>query len=145
MVRYRADENAQTIYEVEMTTTDGTTPQQGPGGRLAGGAAATEWRTMDCVDCHNRPTHIYREPARELDAALLDRRIDPSLPFVRREGLKALQAEYPSHEAARAGIAKAIGDFYRASYPRSRPRRRTPSPPRARRSATSGPGTCSPR
>jgi hypothetical protein len=72
---------------------------------------------MDCVDCHNRPSHIYRSPERELDAALLDRRIDPSLPFVRREGLKALQAEYPSHEAARAGIAKAIAAFYAESYP----------------------------
>jgi hypothetical protein len=72
---------------------------------------------MDCVDCHNRPTHVYREPARELDAALLDRRIDPSLPYVRREGLKALVADYPSHDAARAGITKAIADFYTASYP----------------------------
>jgi len=72
---------------------------------------------MDCVDCHNRPTHIYRAPDRELDAALLDRRIDPSLPFVRREGLKALQVEYPSHEAAREGIAKAIAGFYAEAYP----------------------------
>ena len=72
---------------------------------------------MDCVDCHNRPTHVYRNPDRELDAALLDRRIDPALPFVRREGLKALQADYPSHEAAREGIAKAIADVLRAVLP----------------------------
>jgi hypothetical protein len=72
---------------------------------------------MDCVDCHNRPTHVYREPARELDDALVDRRIDPALPYVRREGLKALSVEYPSHEAARAGIAKAIADFYATAYP----------------------------
>ena len=72
---------------------------------------------MDCVDCHNRPTHVYRNPDRELDAALLDRRIDPALPFVRREGLKALLVEYPSHEAAREGIAKAIDAFYAQSYP----------------------------
>ena len=41
------------------------------------GAKATEWRTMDCVDCHNRPTHIYRTPEDELDAALLDKRDRP--------------------------------------------------------------------
>lgn len=79
--------------------------------------SAGETRAMDCVDCHNRPTHIYRTPEQELDAALLDRRIDSSLPYVRREGLKALQAEYPTPEAARAGIAKAISDFYRQGYP----------------------------
>jgi nitrate/TMAO reductase-like tetraheme cytochrome c subunit len=118
VVRYRSDEKRQVMYEIEMVAKDGTrrtwttaaasTPE---------GKSATEWRTMDCVDCHNRPSHIYRAPETELDAALLDRRIDPALPFVRREGLKALQAEYPSHEAARAGIAKAVADFYARSYP----------------------------
>jgi nitrate/TMAO reductase-like tetraheme cytochrome c subunit len=118
VVRYRADAKRQAVYEVEMVGKDGTTRRYlGPTADSPEGQAASEWRTMDCVDCHNRPTHVYREPARELDAALLDRRIDPSLPFVRREGLKALLVDYPSHDAARAGIAGAIGDFYLASYP----------------------------
>jgi hypothetical protein len=118
VVRYRADARRQTMYEVEMVATDGTTRRyKGPAADSPEAAQATEWRTMDCVDCHNRPTHVYRDAARELDDALLDRRIDPSLPYVRREGLKALSVEYPSHEAARAGIAKAITEFYAASYP----------------------------
>jgi nitrate/TMAO reductase-like tetraheme cytochrome c subunit len=117
-LRYRSDEKRQTIYEVEMVARDGTRKAwTGPAASTAEGQKATEWRTMDCIDCHNRPSHVYRSPETELDAALLDRRIDPSLPFVRREGLKALQAEYPSHEAARAGIAKAMTEFYAASYP----------------------------
>ena len=91
-----------------------------------------------------RPTSTAT-PEHEIDDALLDRRIDPALPFVRREGLKALQAEYPSHEAARAGIAKAIADFYRQSYPQvAADKKRRGRPRRARRSATSGAGTCSP-
>ncbi len=118
VVRYRADARRQTMYEVEMVATDGTTRRyKGPAADSSEAAQATEWRTMDCVDCHNRPTHIYRDPARELDDALLDRRVDPSLPYVRREGLKALSVEYPSQEVARAGIAKAIAEFYAASYP----------------------------
>jgi hypothetical protein len=118
VVRYRADAKRQTIYEVEMVAKDGTARRyKGPAADSPQAAQATEWRTMDCVDCHNRPTHIYRDPARELDDALEDRRIDSALPYVRREGLKALRAEYPNHEAARAGIAKAISDFYAASYP----------------------------
>jgi len=118
VVRYRADAKRQTVYEIEMVAGDGTTRRyKGPAADSKEAQAASEWRTMDCVDCHNRPTHVYRDPARELDAAMLDRRIDPSLPFVRREGLKALLVDYPSHDAARAGITKAIADFYTASYP----------------------------
>ena len=117
VVRYRADETRQTMYEVEMTDDEGhvtrwTGPEaEGPE------AASAEWRTMDCVDCHNRPSHIYRMPADELDTALLEARIDATLPFIRREGQKALKVEYPSHEAAREGITKAITDFYAVDYP----------------------------
>jgi NapC/NirT cytochrome c family, N-terminal region len=117
-LRYRSDEKRQTMYEVEMVTRDGTRKSwTGPAASTPEGQRATEWRTMDCIDCHNRPTHIYRSPEGELDAALLDRRIDPSLPFVRREGLKALQADYASQEAARGGIAQAVAAFYGESYP----------------------------
>jgi hypothetical protein len=117
VVRYRADENRQTIYEVEMTDAEGqVTRWSGPETESTEAATAT-WRTMDCVDCHNRPTHIYRLPGEELDAALLEGRIDSSLPFIRREAQKALEVEYPSHEAAREGIAAAISGFYEAEYP----------------------------
>jgi hypothetical protein len=117
-IRYRADARRDTMYEVEMVARDGTRKRwRGPAADTPEAARPTAWRTMDCVDCHNRPTHIYRAPEVELDAALLARRIDPTLPFIRREGLAALQAAYPDHAAARAGIAKAIADFYRESYP----------------------------
>ena len=118
VLRYRSDAKRQTMYEVEVETSDGAKQRfLGPAASSPEAAKATEWRTMDCVDCHNRPTHVYREPASELDAALLDRRVDPSLPFVRREGLKALLVDYPSHDAARAGIARQITEFYERSYP----------------------------
>ncbi|HVO11338.1 MAG TPA: NapC/NirT family cytochrome c [Vicinamibacteria bacterium] len=118
VVRYRSDEKRQTIYEVEMSAKDGTVRRfTAPSADTPEGKAATEWRTMDCVDCHNRPTHIYRPPELELDNALFDRRIDVSLPYIRREGLKALRVEYTGAEAARAGIAKAISGFYQQSYP----------------------------
>jgi len=117
VVRYRADESRQKMYEVEMTGPDGkTTRWMGPEADSPEAAEAS-WRTMDCVDCHNRPTHIYRMPAAELDTALSEGRIDLTLPFIRREGQKALEDEYPSHEAAREGIRKHIVGFYEATYP----------------------------
>src|SRR5579871_1675570 len=40
---------------------------------------------MDCVDCHNRPTHIYVSPDQAVDQSLLARRIDASLPFIKQQ------------------------------------------------------------
>ncbi len=112
-VKYRSDSSRQNIYEIEWKRPDGTRGSMKTAkADSPEGKAVTEWRTMDCVDCHNRPSHIYRMPEPELDQAIAEGRIDRSLPFVKREGLKALQTEYPSHDAARKGIGDAIQAFY---------------------------------
>jgi hypothetical protein len=73
---------------------------------------------MDCVDCHNRASHIYRSPEFELDLALEEGRIDRSLPYIRREGLRIItEKEYESHAAAREGISAAVQAFYAENYP----------------------------
>ena len=112
-IRYLADEKRETISTVELTRADGTkTTYAAPDAPKTG-----EWRTMDCVDCHNRPTHIYRTPDDEIDRAMAEGSIDPSLPFIHREGLKALTAEYASHDDARAKIQQALEGFYGKAYP----------------------------
>jgi hypothetical protein len=113
-IRYLTDDKRETIYDVELTAKDGTKKLFKPKDPAPAG---TQWRTMDCVDCHNRPTHIYRQPQNEIDVALDQGTIDKTLPFIKKEGLRAVQVEYPSHEAARAGIAKDIADYYAKNYP----------------------------
>ena len=76
--------------------------------------AKAEKRRMDCMDCHSRPSHIYQPPDRAVDESLLAGRLDPSLPFIKREAVKALTASYPSTAQAKEGIAKAVDAFYRA-------------------------------
>jgi len=115
-VRYKSDPARQKIAEVELQE-KGKPTRRFVNEAVVASGVATEWRTMDCVDCHNRPSHIYRMPEAELDAALEEKRIDPSLPFVRREGLRILKAEYPTHDAARAGISKALADYYASADP----------------------------
>ena len=78
---------------------------------------AGEIRTMDCVDCHNRPTHILHAPDQSVDASLADGRIDASLPFIKKQGVVALTAGYESREEAMRGIDRAISDYYRKNYP----------------------------
>jgi hypothetical protein len=125
-IRYRSNSTRQHIYDVELTQRDGTVKlfkhaTAPPPAELEPG-----WRTMDCVDCHNRPTHIYRLPNDELDAALDSKELDGSLPYIKREGLRALNLKFASHEEARAGIQKALFDFYGRDYPdliKSNPKR----------------------
>src|SRR5438477_1300082 len=51
---------------------------------------AGERRKMDCIDCHNRPTHAFDMPGPAVDAALEGGQIDRSIPFVKRDAVLAL-------------------------------------------------------
>src|SRR5205085_3522241 len=72
---------------------------------------------MDCVDCHNRPTHIYVPPDQSVDQALLARRIDVSLPFIKQTSVTALTAPYKTTDEAMQGIATEVHKFYSEKYP----------------------------
>ena len=115
-IRYRSDKSRQKIFDVELTRANGK-----PEVYKVDGAKPDEaepgWRVMDCVDCHNRPTHVYQMPKDELDAVLTSGELDKSLPFIKREGLKAIQQTYTSHAAAKEGIHKALTEFYRTNFP----------------------------
>jgi len=119
-LRYRADETRQTIYEVELKAVDGSLRRfvsEGAGDGDAGAEKQPEWRVMDCIDCHNRPSHVFRLAGNEIDSALQQGKIDRSLPFVKREGLKALEQDYASHEEARIRIPEQIRSFYKKLDP----------------------------
>ncbi len=117
-VRYRSDPSRETIYEVELTDEDGAVTTFEPGEPAPETAdEPLEWRVMDCVDCHNRPTHIYGQPATEIDDAIAEGRLDRALPYLKREGVRILRASYDSHEAARAGIREELVSFYRDQQP----------------------------
>ena len=72
---------------------------------------------MDCVDCHNRPTHIYVPPDQAVDQSLLAHRLDISLPFIKQEAVTVLTATYNTTDAAMQGIASGVQDFYEKKYP----------------------------
>jgi hypothetical protein len=112
-IRFLSDASRQNIYDVEMTSADGKVRTFKTEAKPTG---PTEWRSMDCVDCHNRPSHTYKMPSTEINSALDDGRIDKTLPFIKREGLRVLQAKYASHEEARATIASEIDGFYKTKY-----------------------------
>jgi hypothetical protein len=87
---------------------DGVTPED-----LARG----ERRRMDCVDCHNRPSHRFDATAdKAVNRALSTSEIPPTLPFIKREATAALKATYQSQTAAADAIAARLREFYRLNY-----------------------------
>ncbi|MBN2246764.1 MAG: NapC/NirT family cytochrome c [Candidatus Aminicenantes bacterium] len=80
---------------------------------LAGHAVEKETiRTMDCMDCHNRATHIYENPSHAIDERISRGLLDPSLPYLKATLLDAIEKRYPDILSARTGITNHIHFFY---------------------------------
>jgi nitrate/TMAO reductase-like tetraheme cytochrome c subunit len=94
-----------TVYQ---STTDPLTAAQ---------VAAARPREMDCIDCHNRPTHVYHAPVTAVNLAISTGRIDSTLPFIKRQAVRALTAAYPTTDSAVTGIAAGLRAFYDSAYP----------------------------
>ncbi|MBE2279305.1 MAG: NapC/NirT family cytochrome c [Ignavibacteriaceae bacterium] len=75
------------------------------------------WKKMDCMDCHNRPAHIYNEPGRMVNLQMEMGNISPSLPYIKSIAVQALETEYSTNEEAMKKIESFIKSFYFANYP----------------------------
>lgn len=114
-IRYQSDEKRLAIGDVEITRPDGTVDLFQTSKPLD--KPMPGMRNMECIDCHNRPSHIYRLPEDEVNDSLFAGRIDRTLPFIRREGVKAIKTEYPTQKEATEKIRQAITSFYSTNYP----------------------------
>lgn len=74
-------------------------------------------RRMDCIDCHNRPSHIYTPPDISVDRGMAANSIDPSLPFIKAQGVEVLIADYKTRDEAQKAIAEKIPAYYAEKYP----------------------------
>jgi len=74
-------------------------------------------RRMDCIDCHNRPTHIYVPPDLSVDRSITGHTIDASLPYIKQQGVTVLTADYKTSDEAEQKIADGINKFYQEKYP----------------------------
>ena len=113
-IEYIADSTRTQIYWVGFTDREGKKteyvqegldfdPKQKPG---------LEHRVMDCMDCHNRPTHAFAMPGEALDRSLAAGLISTELPFIRREAERVLRGEYPDQATAKRAIAEELTRFY---------------------------------
>ena len=74
-------------------------------------------RVMDCIDCHNRPSHIYHPPAQSVNEDMAAGLIDPDLPYIKSISVDALEGSYSTKSVALDSIKSVIEDFYKARYP----------------------------
>jgi hypothetical protein len=72
---------------------------------------------MQCVDCHNRPTHLFDPPDRAVDKALARGDIPVTLPYVKKKSVEFLKASYSTREEASERLPESFVTFYKNSYP----------------------------
>jgi hypothetical protein len=101
-VQKRNADGTDTVYS---TLPPGSAPPQG------------ERRVMDCIDCHNRAAHPFVTAEEALNQAMSEGPISPQLPWIHKEGLALLKADYASQEEARREIPLQLEAFYRAQNP----------------------------
>lgn len=118
-ITYWSDTKRQNISYVRMEDMNGNVTEYAAQGADVSPAALQKLQSkrMDCVDCHNRPTHIYMPPDRSVDQSLTAHRIDPTLPFAKAQGVEVLSADYKTTGEALTAIATKISEFYKEKYP----------------------------
>jgi nitrate/TMAO reductase-like tetraheme cytochrome c subunit len=84
---------------------------------LNGAQPQGERRVMDCIDCHNRAAHSFVTAEEAINSAMADGGIDPSLPWIHKEGLALLKGEYNNQDDAHAQIPQQLEAFYRTQHP----------------------------
>ncbi len=100
-VRVTAPDGNVTIYQ---STEDPLAPEK---------VLTAKPRVMDCIDCHNRPSHIYKPPAQAVNLSMSTGRINPSLPSIKMNAVQVLSAKYQSTEDALKKIDTSLMEKYR--------------------------------
>jgi hypothetical protein len=112
LVEYVAtDAKREKIPYIRVTTADGRIREYFADGVTPSEIEGQPRRRLGCLDCHSRPAHTFGStPERAVDAALGAGLINPKIPFIRREAVRALSATYPSHDVALPQIERTIRD-----------------------------------
>lgn len=76
-----------------------------------------EIRVMDCLDCHNRPSHNYHSPQNFMDKSIYSGKISTSLPEIKLAAMQVLYKTYSTKDSAMMEIRSQIEAFYKNSHP----------------------------
>lgn len=73
-------------------------------------------RIMDCLDCHNRPSHNYKSPMNFVDNEIAAGKISLDIPEIKSVAMMVLAKEYPTSDTAMMEISNAVNEYYTKYY-----------------------------
>ncbi|MDH5400624.1 MAG: NapC/NirT family cytochrome c [Cyclobacteriaceae bacterium] len=79
--------------------------------------AEAEIREMDCMDCHNRPSHHYYTPMEFIDHALTAGNIPDDLPYIKKIAMDLFIDPYDNKDTAIHTIRNYTKQYYTENLP----------------------------
>ena len=76
-----------------------------------------EVRTMDCMDCHNRASHLLKSAPDYVDNAFVTGLIPKDLSFFKEAAMEALKTPFDNKDMAMREINKSILKYYKDEHP----------------------------
>ena len=76
-----------------------------------------EHRIMDCMDCHNRPSHSYKSPMVYVDNAMITGDVPKELPFIKQVAMNVLKGPFTNTDSSLTYIRDSITNFYKVGHP----------------------------
>ena len=117
-IDYRASPNREKIYWIRVEDHEGNIREYWKEDDLKREEIAKlPTRRMDCMDCHNRPTHEFDRPEFAVDEALQTKQIASDLPYIKREGLRLLLVPHADKAEGKSSFEPGLLAFYEREYP----------------------------
>ena len=108
---YASDDGRQKIPYVRMTDAQGVVTEF-RAGKFTNAVSEASIRRMDCIDCHNRPAHLFATPVDAVNLALSLGKIDRSLLYIKTNAVDVLAKHYATTDEALKGIATTLANRY---------------------------------
>lgn len=74
-------------------------------------------REMDCMDCHNRPSHDYKTPMEFIDKGMVSGEIPSDLPFIKKIAMDLFVDPYDNRDSAYQNIRSYTKNYYAENMP----------------------------
>ena len=109
---YASDEKRQNIPWMRVTNLKTGEQRVYRTAKFPGEPPAADVRVMDCMDCHNRPAHVFPTANDAVESAMASGALTTKLPFIKREAVKAMTQPIATSEEAPAKIASYLRGKY---------------------------------
>jgi len=103
---YALNEKRTSIGKIRVTKPSGITEEYNNGSGEDEAEAGAHWRVMDCIDCHNRPTHVYEDLDQKIDLGLYSNKLTSTIPGLREDSFTVMKIEYATREEAKEQIVE---------------------------------------